>query len=301
MDILNKLLAIDINYIVAALIVIFYLLENLFETQFKFDKMRVHLFHNIMIQLSIILGGLVTAAVIVTAVEWLHKNHVGLFHYIQMPVWLKLALGVVAFDFINYWFHRTAHRIPVLWRFHRVHHSDSRMDASTNLRAHPVELLVYFGLSNIVAAALFGLDLTALGLYFLIIIPYVFLEHSNIRFPDWIDKTIGLVFVTPNIHKVHHERDQYYTDSNYSDIFIIWDRIFGTFKFKPPGEINLGLNEFADDRKQTFWYLLISPFINMGRVSSEKSQKTKWKQNQLKGEKTAEQVRACSWETIKEK
>jgi len=126
--------------------------------------------------------------------------------------------------------------------------------------------------STLVAAAVFGLDVTVLGLFFLILIPYVFLEHTNIRFPGWIDKTIGLIFTTPNIHKVHHERDQYYSDSNYSDIFIIWDRIFGTFKYKPPGEINLGLNEFADDRKQTFWYLLISPFINMGRVSYETSQ-----------------------------
>ncbi len=95
--------------------------------------------------------------------------------------------------------------------------------------------------STLVAAAVFGLDVTVLGLFFLILIPYVFLEHTNIRFPGWIDKTIGLIFTTPNIHKVHHERDQYYTDSNYSDIFIIWDRIFGTFKYKPPGEINLGL------------------------------------------------------------
>ncbi len=85
MDILNKLLAIDINYIVATLIVIFYLLENLFEPQFKFDKMRVHLFHNIMIQLSIILGGFITAAVMVNAVKWLDENKIGLFHYIQMP------------------------------------------------------------------------------------------------------------------------------------------------------------------------------------------------------------------------
>ena len=83
--------------------------------------------------------------------------------------------------------------------------------------------------STLVAAAVFGLDVTVLGLFFLILIPYVFLEHTNIRFPGWLDKTIGLIFTTPNIHKVHHERDQYYTDSNYSDIFIIWDRIFGTF------------------------------------------------------------------------
>ena len=67
---------------------------------------------------------------------------------------------------------------------------------------------------------------------------------------------------------MHHEQYQYYTDSNFADIFILWDRIFGTFKYKPPSQITFGLKEFDEDRKQTFWYLLKSPFINMGRVSS---------------------------------
>ncbi len=269
MNTLNKLLAIDINIIVVGLIVIFYLAENIFATQFKFNRMPQHLLQNVLMMATIYLGSLVTAVLVVKAVDWLNANKVGLFHYLDLPVWLKLVLGVMAFDFVNYWFHRTAHRVPVLWRFHRVHHSDTRMDASTNLRSHPVELLVYFGLSNVVAAAIFGLDVLALGIFLLVITPYVFLEHSNIKFPVWLDKTLGLVFTTPNIHKVHHEQDQNYTDSNYSDIFIIWDRIFGTFKYKPTGQINFGLKEFEEDKKQTFWYLIRSPFINMGRVTSE--------------------------------
>jgi sterol desaturase/sphingolipid hydroxylase (fatty acid hydroxylase superfamily) len=269
MDTLSKLLAIDINIIVVGLIVIFYVAENIFATQFKFNKMRQHLLHNVLMQVAIYLGSLVTAVLVVNAVDWLNTNKVGLFHHLDLPMWLNLVFGVMAFDFVNYWFHRTAHRIPVLWRFHRVHHSDTRMDASTNLRAHPVDLLVYFGLSNVVAAAIFGMDVTALGVFFLVITPYVFIEHSNIKFPAWLDKTFGLIFTTPNMHKVHHEQDQYYTDSNYADIFIIWDRIFGTFKYKPAGQINFGLKEFDEDKKQTFWYLIRSPFINMGRVTSE--------------------------------
>jgi sterol desaturase/sphingolipid hydroxylase (fatty acid hydroxylase superfamily) len=269
MDTLNKLLAIDINIIVVGLIVNFYVAENIFATQFKFNKMRQHLLHNVLMQVAIYLGSLVTAVLVVNAVDWLNTNKVGLFHHLDLPMWLNLVFGVMAFDFVNYWFHRTAHRIPVLWRFHRVHHSDTRMDASTNLRAHPVDLLVYFGLSNVVAAAIFGMDVTALGVFFLVITPYVFIEHSNIKFPAWLDKTFGLIFTTPNMHKVHHEQDQYYTDSNYADIFIIWDRIFGTFKYKPAGQINFGLKEFDEDKKQTFWYLIRSPFINMGRVTSE--------------------------------
>jgi sterol desaturase/sphingolipid hydroxylase (fatty acid hydroxylase superfamily) len=79
------------------------------------------------------------------------------------------------------------------------------------------------------------------------------------------------------MHKVHHEQDQFYTDSNYSDIFILWDRLFGTYKYKPTEQISFGLKEFEDEKKQTFWYLLISPFINMGRVTSEDLKKDKIK------------------------
>jgi sterol desaturase/sphingolipid hydroxylase (fatty acid hydroxylase superfamily) len=269
MELLNQLLAIDINYIVAGLIVLFYLMENLFATQFTFNNMPRHLMHNIMIQVTLTVGGYFTAMVLVSAIDWLSLHRVGLLHHVNLPVWATLLLGVAAFDFTNYWFHRLAHRVPLFWRFHRVHHSDTRMDASTNLRSHPVELLIYLGISNLLAAAVFGLDVKALGVFFLVITPYVFLEHSNIRFPHWIDRTFGWLFTTPNFHKVHHEQDQHYTDSNYADIFILWDRLFGTFKYKAPASITFGLKEFEDDRKQTWWYLLASPFYNIRRTTSE--------------------------------
>lgn len=272
MEILNKLLAINPNYILIGLIVSFYTLEHLLSIQFRFNKMHHHLTQNILLGLVYSLGNLLWAIVIVFTIEWLNKNEIGLLYLISMPLWLKLVLGVMMFDFVNYWFHRVAHRIPLMWRFHRVHHSDTRMDASTNLRGHPVEIVV-FGVSNIVAAAILGLDLLSLGVFFLILSPVLFLEHSNIKFPVWLDKTFGWVFTTPNIHKLHHEQDQYYTDSNYSDIFIIWDRIFGTFKYKPPSEIKFGLKEFEEDRKQTFWYLIRSPFMNFKRISSEELNK----------------------------
>lgn len=274
MDTLNKLLSIDPNYILIGLMVLFYSMEQLFSTQFKFDKRPQHLFHHLLFFVLFFLGNLLWAMVTVFAIGWLNSNQVGLFYLFTLPLWLKLVLGVILFDFVTYWFHRTAHRVPVLWRFHRVHHSDTSMDASTNFRGHPLELFLWFGTSNILAAAIFGLDLLSLGLYFLVVTPLFFLEHTNLKFPDWLDRTFGLVFTTPNLHKIHHEQDQYYTDSNYSDIFILWDRIFGTYKYKPPHEIKFGLKEFEEEKKQTFWYLISSPFIKMGRVSSDELKKS---------------------------
>jgi sterol desaturase/sphingolipid hydroxylase (fatty acid hydroxylase superfamily) len=107
----------------------------------------------------------------------------------------------------------------------------------------------------------------------LVLTPILFLEHSNLKFPTWLDNTLGLVLTTPNMHRVHHEQDQYYTDSNYADIFILWDRIFGTYKFKAPSEVRVGLKEFDDDHKQAFWYLLKSPFMNIRRVGSGKAER----------------------------
>jgi len=275
MEILKKLLAIDLNYILIGMMVIFYSLEQIINTQFKFNKRPQHLLNNVWFQVVFYVCNIFYATITVFSIEWLNDHHVGLFFLVQLPVWIKLIVGVALLDMVTYWFHRTAHKVPLLWRFHRVHHSDTSMDASTNFRSHPIELLLWFGTSNIVASAIFGLDLLTLGLYFLVATPFFFLEHSNFRFPKWLDKTFGLIFTTPNLHKVHHEQDQYYTDSNFSDIFILWDRIFGTYKDKPVEEIKFGLKEFENDKKQTFWYLMISPFINMGRVSSEDLKKGK--------------------------
>jgi sterol desaturase/sphingolipid hydroxylase (fatty acid hydroxylase superfamily) len=171
-------------------------------------------------------------------------------------------------DMITYWFHRMSHKVPVLWRFHRIHHSDTTMDSTTYFRSHPVEILFWFGFSNILAAGIFGLDLLTLGLYFVVVTPFFILDHNNLRFPVLPDKTFGQVITTPNLHKIHHEQEQYFTDSNFADIFILWDRLFGTYKYKPVEEIKFGLKEFDENKKQTFWYLFISPVFDIKRKSS---------------------------------
>ena len=174
METLNLLLSIDLNYILILLIVVFYTLEQVLGNQFNFTKRPRHLMHNMIFQLVFFLCNIFYATVTVFSIEWLNTNQIGLFYHLQIPIWLKLILGVAMFDFVNYWFHRMAHVFPVIWRFHRVHHSDTSMDASTNFRAHPIELLFWFGTSNLLAAAIFGLDLPTLGLFFLVATPFFF-------------------------------------------------------------------------------------------------------------------------------
>lgn len=265
MEILRQMVALNINYLVAGLMVLFYSMELLLETQFAFKNKSLHWGNNLLFQGIFLVANIYWAYVLVFCIEWMNAKEIGLFYLFDMPYWLILILGVAMIDLTTYWFHRIGHIVPLVWRFHRVHHSDTKMDASSNFRSHPIEAYLWFGTSNIVAAGVFGLDLFTLGLYYLVVTPLFFLEHANLRFPAWLDKTVGLVFTTPNIHKIHHDQDQHYTDSNFADIFILWDRLFGTFTYKPVEQVKPGLEEFDTAEQQSFWYLLKSPFLTIKR------------------------------------
>jgi sterol desaturase/sphingolipid hydroxylase (fatty acid hydroxylase superfamily) len=255
-----KVTAIPANYFIIGFVAAFYALEHILEPPFRFPNRNTHFFHNLIVQIAVYGAGLLFAIIQVSAIEWMSTNHIGLFHIIHVPFLIKLLIGVALFDLGTYWTHRLSHKIPVLWRIHRVHHSDTSMDSSTFFRTHPFEVVV-FGTSQMIMAAVFGLDIIILGVYFLILIPFNVAQHSNIYFPRWVEKTFGLVFTTPNIHKVHHSKTQFFTDSNFADIFIIWDKLFGTYKYVSMKDIVYGLEDFEKENQQTFWYLLKSPFL----------------------------------------
>lgn len=275
MDLLNKLLSIDPNYIVIGLIVFFFSLEQVMKTSFNFKKRINHLLQNILFQMLLVVLNIFFVTFQVFSIEWLNSNHIGLLYLIELPIWVKLFISVALYDVTAYWIHRATHKIPLLWRFHRVHHSDTTMDSSTVFRFHPIELILVFGIGNIVTAALFGTDVFSMALYYFILYLFFFIEHANLKYPRWLNSTLGLIFVMPDHHRVHHQQDQFYTDSNYADIFIIWDRIFGTFKMMPVEQMKYGLLEFDEDSKQTFLYLIKSPFLNIKRIASNKKKQLK--------------------------
>ena len=271
MDVLNHLLAIDPNYIVIGLLVLFFTLEQVLESPFKFKKRANHLFQNILFQIILVALNIVCFTVVVFSIEWLNEHEIGLLYFVELPFWAKLLLSVALYDITTYWIHRASHKVPLLWRLHRVHHSDTTMDSSTVFRFHPLELILIYQTGNIITAALFGTNMYTLALYYFVLYIFFFFEHTNINFPKWIDKTLGLIFVMPNHHRVHHQQEQFYTDSNFADIFIIWDRIFGTFKEMPVEKMKYGLKEFEGDEKQSFLYLMKSPFITIKHIETESS------------------------------
>lgn len=271
-NVIHKLLSIPPNYIIISMVALFYILEQLLNTPFKFKNRPVHLFHNILFQIVAYVVSFFFAMFQVLCIQWLSDHEFGIFNQIEIPFVARAFIGVACFDFTTYWFHRLAHMFPLLWRIHRVHHSDTTMDSSTFFRFHPLEI-IFFGLGQILAASIFGLDTLILGLYFFIIIIFNVLQHSNILFASWTDSLFGKLFAAPNLHKVHHSQHQEYTDSNFSDIFILWDRFFGTYRYQPVKKIEYGLQEFNEEKKQTFWYLLKSPFLKIKRIANNEINK----------------------------
>lgn len=275
MDFLDKLLGIDPNYVVIGLIALFFSFEQIMKSPFNFKKRINHLFQNLLFQIILVILNIFFVTFQVFSIEWLNSNHIGLLYLVELPFWAKLFISVALYDVTAYWIHRGTHEIPLLWRFHRVHHSDTTMDSSTVFRFHPLELILVFGIGNIVTAALFGTDVFSMALYYFFLYLFFFFEHANLKYPNWLNSTLGLIFVMPDHHRVHHQQNQFYTDSNFADIFIIWDRLFGTFKMMPVEQMKYGLVEFEEDKKQTFIYLIKSPFINIKRITPDRKEETK--------------------------
>lgn len=184
----------------------------------------------------------------------------GILGLLDAPLWLETALAFVLFDAWMYCWHRANHEIKFLWRFHRAHHTDTEMDASTAVRFHPVEI-VFSSLLRLLIIPLIGLSLGQLALYESLLLPVILIQHANFRMPFELDTALRVVFVTPWMHWVHHSELQPETDSNYSSLFSWCDRIGGTFRLRSdPGAINYGLAEFRESRWLSLWGFLRTPF-----------------------------------------
>ena len=195
-----------------------------------------------------------------TTANWAAHNGFGFLNWTGAPpLWHALA-AVLALDFWTYWWHRLNHRLPFLWRFHRAHHSDAQMDVTTASRFHVGEIL-FSNCLRIPLILLLGIHLWEIVLYETALIAIIQFHHANIGLPPCLDQLLRCFIVTPDMHKVHHSRWQPETDSNYSSLLSIWDRIFRSFRLRDdPSTIQFGLDEFAKPEDQTLPGILKTPF-----------------------------------------
>jgi sterol desaturase/sphingolipid hydroxylase (fatty acid hydroxylase superfamily) len=164
------------------------------------------------------------------------------------------------FDGLLYLMHRANHKFGILWRFHRVHHSDPEMDTTTAMRFHTGEVLISSAL-RLAVIPLMGFTLWHLLVYELLMLPVIMFHHSNVRFPEKVDRWLRALVVSPALHRVHHSRARVETDSNYSIIFSFWDRIGGTLQLRKDGRpVDFGLDEYDGEEWQRVSGLLTNPF-----------------------------------------
>ena len=230
---------------------------------FFLKKTKQRLIHGTTNIVLAVINTLLIVVVFIAAWAWASslaaENGWGLLHSVDWPIWLQAITAILLFDIFTYWFHRLSHRIPFLWRFHRVHHSDPQMDVTTANRFHFGEIIIS-SLLRIGAILLIGAEMWHLALYEAIMFPIVQFHHANIVLPPAVDRFLRLFIATPAMHKVHHSRLQPETDSNYTSLLSIWDRIFRSFKTrKDLHAIELGLEGYDTSAKQNLIGLLKTP------------------------------------------
>jgi sterol desaturase/sphingolipid hydroxylase (fatty acid hydroxylase superfamily) len=216
---------------------------------------------------GLINGGLVAIAPVstISAAEWASRSGVGLFNQVAMPVWVSMGGTLAVYSLTVYLIHVIEHKTPWLWRIHRVHHLDTHLDVSTSQRHHPLELIVTVLILVAVTIA-FGLMSWFVFIYEATDATVNVLTHANIRLPERLDRIVRWVFVTPNMHSLHHSSHQPETDSNYGTVFTLWDRFFGTYRAEPVwgyGKLQIGLKEIRDDRAWKFWWQMKSPALSL--------------------------------------
>ncbi|MCH8957815.1 sterol desaturase family protein [candidate division KSB1 bacterium] len=195
---------------------------------FKYSKIK-HALLNLFFILTTLVVNFVFAFFIIKACDFTTVNKFGLLYLADLPLWLHVMLGVLLLDFIGaYLIHWIHHQVKWMWKFHLIHHTDTKVDVTTSLRHHPGESLfrVIFALLAILIA---GVPVGVVMIYQTLSALFAQITHANIKTPAKIDRLLSYIFVTPKMHKVHHHFAQPLTDTNYGNIFSIWDRLFRTF------------------------------------------------------------------------
>ncbi len=233
-------------------ITFFWILEGivpLFNVKYKKWK---HALPNLFFTLTTIIINFPLDFLLLKTSDWTIQNNFGIINWLpEMPLWLYVVLGIMLLDLIGaYTAHLVEHKVKPLWMVHLVHHSDHNVDTTTANRHHPLESLIRY-LFTLIGVFVVGAPVGIIMLYQSISVVLSQFNHANISLPRGLDKALSWVIVSPDMHKVHHHFVLPYTDSNYGNIFSIWDRLFGTFMELEPENITYGVDTFPDEKENS--------------------------------------------------
>lgn len=216
---------------------------------------------NLFFIITSIIVSLPFAFLAVHSSEWVMSHQFGVLNLVHLPTWLYVITGIVLFDFLtNYLPHFIQHKIKWMWKFHLVHHTDTWVDTSTANRHHPGETVISM-LFLIAAIFIIGAPAWLVILHQFIAAAFSQFTHANISLPRKIDNAISWIFISPNMHKVHHHHTQPLTDTNYGNIFSIWDRLFKTFVKSDTADLKYGIDTYPHENEHdNMGKLLVIPF-----------------------------------------
>jgi sterol desaturase/sphingolipid hydroxylase (fatty acid hydroxylase superfamily) len=197
---------------------------------------------------------------LVAAGYWVHQHQFGLLYLLPLPAWLHAALAFLLLDYSLYVWHVLSHKVPLLWRFHNVHHTDLDLGVSTAIRFHFGEMFLS-GIFRAAAVLLIGAGPVIVLMYEVVFEASVAFHHSNWRLPLWLERPLSWLFVTPRMHGIHHSIVHRETDSNWSNLFNIWDRLHRTIRLDvSQDQITIGVPGYHDGHELSVIGLLTMPF-----------------------------------------
>ena len=231
---------------------IFLLLESgipLFRKPYdKWSHTGINLFFTV----TTVLINFLMAVILYRSSEWVTAHHFGILQWLPpMPMWLFLIVGLLLLDLIGaYFVHWAEHKVRWMWLFHLVHHTDPHVDTTTANRHHPGESVFRFVFTTL-GVIIAGAPIYIVFMYQSLSVALSQFNHAYIRFPKQLDRLLSWVIVTPNMHRVHHHYALPYTDSNYGNIFSIWDRLFGTFSRLDDEKIVFGIDTHMENAEHS--------------------------------------------------
>ena len=258
-------------------ITIFWLIENAFPL-FKFSYKKWH--HagiNLFLTLTTILINFLLAFVLLKTSDWTIANNFGVLQWLPpMSIWFYALIGLLLMDLIGaYLVHLIEHKVKILWRFHLIHHTDTWIDTTSANRHHPGESIIRFVFTAL-GVLIVGSPIWLVFIYQTLSVISTQFNHANISLPKKIDTTLSYFIISPDMHKVHHHFTLPYTDSNYGNIFSVWDRLFGTFMYLPKEKIIYGIDTHMNPKENNkLFNLLKIPFQKLRYPENTKNHKKK--------------------------
>jgi sterol desaturase/sphingolipid hydroxylase (fatty acid hydroxylase superfamily) len=255
-----------LTFVIAALaFVLMLVLESLLPLRRTVEPKGRRVVRNLAVAASAaIVAELLRVPLLIPVVAWTDARKIGLLHLIEMPASIRIVLAFLFLDYTLWWWHWLSHRVPVLWRFHLVHHVDRDLDASTALRFHFGEhtLSVFFRIAQVV---LIGAPPAALVIWQAVLFVSIFFHHSNLRLPVRLEALLVRLIVTPRMHGIHHSDHREEANSNWSSILSAWDWLHGTMLLGvPQREVVIGVPAYQDPQEVTIARLLSLPFRRQG-------------------------------------